>query len=196
MSYTHRRQAAAQINSRLQVIMDELNGVAAEEPHTAEEQAAAALSKFIKGQRYRDGKLLISYIDGTSHEGIQQLTAYNDHCRRGLMDIVATNEAASKILIPDEADFATTSLFALHEERMSLSSPSVSAPPPHDDEDGDNEVEGDPAVKEEHIAKRKELTEREDALRNEYNTRAIATARYLQSFPCIRNAELEHGFDA
>ena len=112
------------------------------------------------------------------------------------MDIVATNEAASKILIPDEADFATTSLFALHEERMSLSSPSVSAPPPHDDEDGDNEVEEDPAVKEEHIAKRKELTEREDALRSEYNTRAIATARYLQSFPCIRNAELEHGFDA
>ena len=78
MSYTHRRQAAAQIKSRLQVIMDELNGVAAEEPHTAEEQAAAELSKFIKGQRYRDGKLLISYIDGTSHEGIQTMTTADE----------------------------------------------------------------------------------------------------------------------
>jgi hypothetical protein len=190
MSYTHRRQAAAQIKARVQAIMDELDGVVAAKPHTAEEQAAAELSHFIKGQRFRDGKLLISYIDGTSHEGIQELTAYNDHCRRRLMEVVATNEAASKILIPDEADFATTSLFSVAEERMALSSmrrPSAASVPEEDE---------DPLDTDRYMSKKKELTEREDELKSKYNERATATSRYLQSFPCIRDAELEYGFEA
>ena len=195
MSYAHRRSVANVIQARLQAIKNELDGVVEEEHphHTAQQQAAADLSNFIKGQRFRDGKLLISYIDGSSHEGVQELSLYNDYCRRRLNELVATNEAASKVLVPAESDFATGDLFSVMEERMALSSmrrPSAAI--------GEG-AERSPTPSEEdekYLEKKHELMEREDVIRNEYNERATATSRYLQSFACIRDAGLEKGFDA
>lgn len=69
---------------------------------SAEESSAYSLAAMVRGHRYRTGRVIVSYLDGTAHES-DQIHQYNTFARGLVLEAMHKNGIDPTEIVPEES---------------------------------------------------------------------------------------------
>eukprot|EP00758_Cryptobia_borreli_P002024 Tbor_TRINITY_DN2716_c0_g1::TRINITY_DN2716_c0_g1_i1::g.15191::m.15191 len=205
--YSHRREVERMVRQRLRLIKRDIDGGLSSENSDNDyddgDVAVMKLTNFIKAQRLREGKLYVSYVDGSSHEGLSAVRAYNHYTHNALLSlcdtIVREDEDALIPTLPPESEFEAEFAEIEKLKRVEAEIMNEHRSEHHLEQeiknDGLNEdrVNKDIAtINSDHRIMK--IRASIDEKRLAYNSKAIQYAKHVMSFDFVQGAKLSDGF--